>query len=305
MTFIVIGLSSAVAAVVATVAAVAATVAAVVGAIVGSIAVSIAATVFSIVSAIADVVGPILDLVGQIVGGIIVTLGNVLKQIIEAVGGVLETIATGLKTGIESVTEAMKPYVETITKKVNDLFTYTVDVLVTPFKPILIPIRDSLKYIHDYVKGTQAWIVTQLKPVGDMIGLINDISALATIKKLLTGQMEIAEILGDKSEDPMLNLTTSIFVLYRDIVQTTTDTLELTRNTYTRLRDTIDEFDERIRKDMALAIAYVKETVQGKIDEVRDALSERLTPMELQVAGIERRTMDLPFFQQMLIRALE
>lgn len=305
MTFIIVGIGAGVGAVVATIAAVAATIAATIAAVVGSIIVSIAATVYGVVSAISNVISPILDLVGTIVNGILVTLGNVLGHIIEAVGGVLETIATGIKTGVEAVTEAMKPYIKSVTETYSKLIKYTYDVVVTPFKPILIPIRDSLKYISDFITGTRAWIVTQLKPVGDLIGLINDISALATIKRLLTGQMEIAEILGDKSEDPMLNLATSIFVLYRNIVQTTTETLELTRNTYTRLRDTIDEFDERISKDMALAIEFAKATVQGEIDKVTDALSGRLTPMELEIAGIERRSMDLPFFQQMIIRSIE
>ena len=305
MTFIVTGLTLAVAGVCAAVAAIAATIAAVVAAVIGSIALSIAGTVSAVVSAISNVVGPILDIVGKIVKGILVTLRDVLGQIIKAVGGVLETIATGVKAGIEAVNEALKPVVEKVMKYVRGVQKGFVDVVIEPCKPILIPIRDTLKYIHDFITGTREWIVTQLKPVADLVGLINDISALATVKRLLTGQMEIAEILGDTSQDYMLNLASSIFVLYRDVVQTSVDTLEIVRNHYTRLRDSIDEFDERMRRDMALAIAYAKETIQGEIDKVRDALSERLTPMELEIAGIERRTMDLPFFQEMLIRAIE
>ena len=97
----------------------------------------------------------------------------------------------------------------------------------------------------------------------------------------------------------------AITILWRETVQMGTGILDNVREHYTLLGDTIDNTDERIRKDMALAVEYVKETIQGEIDEVRDALSERLTPMELEIAGIERRTMDLPFFQQMLIRAID
>jgi len=224
--------------------------------------------------------------------------------VIEAVGGVLEGISAGLQAGLDVVKAEIAKYTAYIKNTLHGTLGRWMRVIGETCKPIIVPIKDSLVAIRDFVVDTRTWIVTELKPVVDLVQFINDISALAVVTDLLAGTTIIADILGRAGDNADAATLEGITVLYREIVQSTTGTLEIVRNHYTRLSDTIDDTDERLRADMQLAIEYTKGTIQGEIDKVRDALSERLTPMELQIAGIERRMEDLPFFQEMLIRAL-
>ena len=274
-------------------------------AFVGPLVMQVGATIGGIVGVIADVVGPLLTTVGDIVGGIVTTLKDVMGAVIEAVGGVFEAISAGLKASINFLKAELKRIEELYLAPFKGTMKKLAEAAYGVIKPIVDPIYDSLKTIRDFVVDTRTWIVTELKPVADLVGFIQDISAVAVVTDLLAGTTIMADILGDVGETADAATIQGIAVLYREIVQTSVGTLEIMRNHYTRLRDSIDDTDERLRADMQLAIEYTKETIQGEIDKVRDALSERLTPMELQIAGIERRTMDLPFFQQMLIRALD
>ena len=289
----------------AAVASVAASVVVAIAAVVGPVLAAVGSTIGGIVSAIGAVVGPILSTVGEIVGGIVTTIGSVLGPVIKAVGGVLETISAGIQAGLDVVKAKIAWIDQVLITPIKGFIGDVMKAMYAPVKPILEPIRDSLVAIRDFVVDTRTWIVTELKPVADLVEFIQDISAIVIIKDLLTGTSTIGDIIGRAGETADAATLEAITVLYRDIVQTTTGTLEIVRNHYTRLSDTINDTDERLRKDMDLAIAYTKETIQGEIDKVRDALSDRILPIEHRIAAIERRAMDLPFFQEMLIRALD
>ncbi len=268
-------------------------------------AATVASVVVPIVSTIAAVVGPVVAAVGSVITTIVSTVGAVLGPVIETVGGIVEVISGAIKGAVEvirtTIAEPIANIVEGLKKGIVDI----AKAITEPLKPILNPIKDTLVTIKDFVADTQLWVETQLKPVAELISVINTISAVMFVKQLLEGTTSVSQVIGDVAEESGLKTAEAITVLWRETVQMGTGILENVRDHYTLLGDTIDDTDERLRKDMALAIEYTKETIQGEIDKVQHALSERLTPMELEIAGIERRTMDLPFFQQMLIRAIE
>lgn len=276
---------------------------AIAGAVAGAAA-TVASVVVPIVTTIASVVGPVVASVVSVVGGIITTIGGVLAPVIETVGGIVEAISGVVKGAVEvirtTIAEPIANIVEALKTGIGDI----VKAITEPLKPILDPIKDTLVTIKDFVADTAVWVDTQLKPVAELISVINTISAVNFVKQLLEGTTDISEIVGDIAEENHTLTAQAITVLWRETVQMGTGIMENVRDHYVLLSDTVDDLDDRMKAEIQLSLEYARATIQGEIDKVRDALSERITPMELELAAIERRTMDLPFFQQMLIKAL-
>lgn len=276
-----------------------------IGALIGGAASAVGGIVAGIASTIGAVAGSIVTAVGSVVSTIAASLGAALTPILKSVVGIVDAISGTAQAAIEvirtTIAEPIGKVVQSLKAGIGDI----AKALTEPLKPILDPIYDTLVTVHDFMADTQAWITTELKPVADLVGLIDDISALVVVKRILEGTTDIADILGDIEKAAGAKTAEAIAILWRDTVQITTGTLDIVRGHYTRLSDTIDGLDERLRKDMELAIKYAEEKLRGEVREIIDPLSERIWTAEREIAGIDRRTTDLPFFQTMLIRALE
>lgn len=280
-------------------------VAAAIGAFVGSTAAAVASVAAVVVTTIAAVIAPVVAAVGAVVSGIVAAIGPVLTTVIETVGGIVEGISGALQGAVQfirtSIAEPFANIVKALKTGIGDL----AKAITEPLKPILNPIKDSLVAIKDFVADTATWINTQLVPVKDLVALVNTISAVMVVKQLLEGTTSISKIIGDVADESGLKTAQAITVLWRETVQMGTGILENVRDHYTIVQDTINDTDERLRKDMALAIEYAQEKIKGEIDTITHPLRERLWTAERDIAYVRRRTEDLPFFQQMLIRAIE
>lgn len=276
-----------------------------VGAFVAGAAAAVASVAVAIVSTIAAVIAPVVAAISSVISGIVAVIGPVITSVIETVGGIVEGISGALQGAVEFIRTSIAEPFANIVKALKTGITNIVKAITEPLKPILNPIKDSLVAIKDFVADTATWINTQLVPVKELVELVNAISAVMVVKQLLEGTTSISQVIGDVAEESGLKTAQAITVLWRETVQMGTGILKNVRDHYVIVNDTINETDERLRKDMKLALEYTKETLKGEIDKVSDALSDRIMPLEHRIAGIERRTMDLPFFQQMLIRALD
>lgn len=275
-----------------------------IGAVAGA-AGAVASIAGAVVSTIGAVIGPVLAAVGSVVTGIVTTIGAVLAPIINTVGGIVEGISGVIKGGVEFVRTAIAEPLGNIVQSIKAGIGKIAEVVTAPLKPILEPIAETLGTVKDFVAGTQTWINTQLAPVAELVELVNTISAVAFVKQILDGTTSITKIIGDVADDSGVKTAQAIAVLWRETAKMGADIVENVRDHYTILRDTIDDTDERLRKDMDLAIKYVRETIQGEIDSVTDVLSDRISLTDLELARIQRRIEDLPFFQEMLIKAID
>ena len=276
-----------------------------IGAAFAGAAATVASVAVAVVSTVAAVIGPVVAAVGSVVGSIVATLGPVLSSIVNTVGGIVEGISGAIQGAVEIIrTRIAEPFagiVESLKTGIGEL----AKAITEPVKPILDPIKETLTTIHDFVADTHEWIKVQLEPIEDLVDLVNTISAINVIKGLLTGTTSISQVIGDVAEESGLKTAEAITILWRDTVQMGTGILEEMRNQYTIVNDVISDTDERLRKDMKVAIEYTEETFKGQVEKVEHALRDRIGPMERELAYIERRTTDLPFFQEMLIRAIE
>ena len=276
-----------------------------VGAFVVGAASAVASVAVAVVSTIAAVVAPVVAAVTTVISAVVATIGPVLTSVIEAVGGIVEGISGALQGAVNFIRTAIAEPFANIVKALKTGITDLAKAITEPLKPILNPIKDALVSIKDFVADTATWIETQLVPVKELKELIDTISFLVVVKMLLEGTTSISQVIGDVAEESGLKTAQAITVLWRETVQMGTGIMENVRDHYTIVTDTINDTDDRLRKDIKLALEYTSETLEGEAREISDALSKRLLPLEYRIASIERRAMDLPFFQQMLIRALD
>lgn len=276
-----------------------------IGAFVVGTAAAVASVAVAVVATIAAVIAPVVAAIGAVISGVVATIAPVLSAVIETVGGIVEGISGALQGAVEFIRTSIAEPFGKIVEALKTGITNIAKAITEPLKPILDPIKDSLVSIKDFVADTQTWIKTQLVPVEDLAFLVNTISAVSFVKQLLEGTTSISKVIGDVAEESGLKTAQAITVLWRETVQISTGILENVRDHHVLLTKTINDTDERLRKDMKLAIAYTEETIKGEVEKVKDGLSDRIMPMEHTIAGIERRTMDLPFFQRMLIRAID
>jgi len=266
---------------------------------------AVAGVVAGILAPLGAILHTVVSAVGAMVGSIASTIGSILAPVINTVGGITEGISSVIKGAVEVLRTKVAEPLANIVKYIKAGITKVANAITAPFKPILDPIKETLIVIHKFVADTSLWVETQLKPVADLINIVNSISSVVVVKRLLDGTMDVSKIIGELAAQNELKTAKAIATLWRETVQMGRGIMESARETYTVLANTIDSMDERLHKDIELSIAYAKETIQGEIDKVRNPLSERITAVELAVAGAERRTMDLPVFQQMLIKAID
>lgn len=279
-------------------------VAAVIGSALSGVASAVGAVVGAITSTVGAAVAGVVATVGSVVAKIATTLATTLGPVIKAVTGITQGITGKIEVALNTIrTTVAEPFAKVV-ESLKGGITEVAKAITTKAKPILDPIKDTLTTIHDYMAATNAWVKKELKPIADLVGFINDISALMVVKRLLFGTADIAGILGDIERESGLATAKAIAILYRDTAQIATDTLSIMRNHYTRLAETIEEIPERITQENKLAVAYVEESLKGELKKVTDPLYDRVGPLELEVAAIERRTEDLPFFAEMVIRTL-
>lgn len=276
-------------AIVATVGAVAATV--------GSVVVAVAATVGAVLA-------PAIAAISSVVGGIVSAVGSVLGGIVNVIGGIVEVMSAGLQAAVTAVKTTIVEPIGNIITGLKTAIGEVIGAITEPLAPILNPIKDSLIVIKDFVVDTQTWITGELAPVGELIEVINTVSAIMFVKQLIDGTLGVTEIIGEVADGNALATAQAIVELSQNIVDTSIGTLSYVHESNIALANAIDNYDEKIREDNQIALAMVEDALTEQVTQVADSLSGRLTPMESNVTMIARRTEDLPYFQEMLIKAL-
>lgn len=264
---------------------------------VGAVAVAVAASVGAVLA-------PAIAAIGSVVGAVISTIGSVLGGIVNVIGGVVEIMSAGLQS---AVTALKTTIVEPLGNIVTGLKTAIGDIVTAitePLSPILNPIKDSLIAIKDFVVETQSWITTELAPVGELIEVLNTVSAVMFVKQLIDGTLGITEVIGEVADGNAMATAQAIVELSNNIVDISVGTLNYVHESNVALANAIDNYDEKIRADNQIALAMLEDAISDEVTQVADSLTGRIIPIESNVTMIARRTEDLPYFQDMLIKAL-
>jgi len=257
-------------------------VAAVIGAVVGGVASAAGAAAAVIAGTIAAAAAGAVTFVSAAVSSITAALSTTVGQVTAAVGTTVQSITAALKTGIGNLATA-------ITK---------------PLEPILLPIKNSLQTIHDYVKGVESFVNEQLKPFIELKELYDTITGLAVIRDLTSGIDAVGKLLGDVADGKSESTAAAIAQLIQGITKTTVGILDKTNQQYVELSDRIRNFDKIIRENYDKRMVELESKVYATIAGVEDSLTGRSVTVQRQVTAIARRTEDVPWFASMLVRVL-
>lgn len=269
-----------------------------------AVVVAVGATVVAVAATVAAVIAPIVAGIASIVGGIVSAIGSVLGGIINTLGYIARGITFSFQVSMVQLKATILYPIGQILLGVKAAITAFATAVTAPLAPILNPIKDSLITIKDFVQETQIWVDAELAPVGELIKAIQAISAIMVVKKLIDGTGDITQILGGVAEGESMKTAQAIAMLYNSIVDTTISMAETVNAQSTLLAKSIDEYDENVRADTKIAMAMLSDNIYGQVDMVANSLTGELSPVESSVRMIARRTEDMPFFQNMLIRSL-
>lgn len=276
-------------AIVVTVAAAAATVAAVAVAVVATVG----AVVATVVSTITAVIGTVTSMLGAALGGVIETVGGIVEAISTGVQGVVTTIKTSIAEPIGNIISGLKTAI-----------TEVVSAITEPLAPILNPIKDSLVAMKEFMVEVEAWVSVQLAPVAELIELVNTLSAIAFVKQLIEGTADVADVLGDVEKESGLATVKAILTLHKNITDIGIATMKYTRDQTYAVAKSIDDFDERIREDNQAAYALLTAAVETQMTQVAQVLTGEIDAVNTDVTMVTQRTQSVPYFQDMLLKAL-
>jgi len=268
------------------------------------VAATVGATVVAIAATVGAVIAPAIAAIGAVVGAVGAAVGSVLGGIINVIGGIVEVMSAGLQAAVTTLKTTIVEPIGNIITGLKTAIGEVITAITEPLAPILNPIKDSLITIKDFVVETKTWITAELAPVGELIEVINTASAIMFVKQLIDGTLGVTEVIGEVADGSSLATAQAIVELSNNIVDVSVGTLEYVHESNIALANAIDNYDEKIREDNRIALAMLEDAMFEQVTMVANSLTQRVTPLESDVTMIARRTEDLPYFQDMLIRAL-
>ena len=271
---------------------------------IGSAVASVASVVVTIAATVASVIAPVLSAIGGIVGTVVSALAPAVTTVINLVGGIVEVLSAGVQTAVTAIKTTIAEPLGNVISGLKTAIGEIATAITEPLKPILMPIKESLISIKDFVVGTKTWITAELAPVAELIEVVNTVSAVVFIKQLIEGTAGITQVIGEVEAESGIATAQAIAMLYQNIVDTSIGTTTFIHDQSVALANTIDNYDEKIREDNKIAMSMLSDAMDEQVTQVAKSLTERITPIESDVTMVARRTEDLPYFQEMLIRAL-
>ena len=257
-------------------------IAAVVGGLLGAAASAAVAIAATIVSTVAAVIAPVVASVSSIIGTVAGAVAGTVGQVVTSVAATVKTITTKLSAGIQDI---------------GELISRTT-------KPILEPIKAGWETIHDYIETIKAGISDKLEPLVDVMDVVNTVRDVKILGKILTGSEGIAKVVRYAKDAKLLDMAAAISTTYEMIAGTVTGILERAEADRKTFEEKITYIDRGMRSLIELTQLETLDTVYRKVRDVAGELASAITSIDTKVAAIGRRTTDLPWFQEMLLRAL-
>lgn len=277
----------------------------IVGAIVGAVASAVTAVatvigsaIVGAVAAVVGVIGSVLAPIAKVIEGVVAgissivakagtwitqTLGQTVEGFIETVGKPVGQVLEGLKSGIEKL----------------------VGVIEGKLEPVLSPIKDALQLTYDKLKAIDTWIRTQLKPLTEVVDLVEKVTSLKVLTDLMRGQADIMDLINELSRGGKRSTAVAIASLLKSITELGINLIDHTEKQYTLFSEKIRTSDETFKAALDQLQRDVADKMAIRFDNLDKVLFERTDSLAMKVAAITRRTEDLPWFAYMLLQVLK
>jgi len=268
-----------------------------VAAAVGGLAASIAASM-------AAAMAPVVSAVGAITASIASTMAAAIAPLVAAVSSIAGTVTSALSSIIGEVVATVGTTIHSIVTSLGKALKDAAELIDATTKPILEPIREGWQTIHDYIETIKEGIKDKLQPLEDVADIVNTIRDVKILGKILTGSEGIAKVVRYAEDLHLLDMAAAVSTLYNMTAQTITGILEKQEAERKTFEEKIRYIDQGMRNLIELTQSKTLATVYDKVHEVSGKLVSLITDIDVKVAAIGRRTEDLPWFQEMLLRAL-
>lgn len=255
--------------------------------------VTIASVIVSVASAVAAVVVPIAAAVAAVVGTLVTTIGSVVAGIGKALAGTVGSLWTGIKTAIGPLVEGLKGAIETLAGAID-----------TATSPILTPIKNGLSLVNAKLKAIDAWVVTELKVVHDVIDIASAAATVKLLVALVKGQASISEVIGKVAEGKSFETAVAIARLSNSIVTLGVGIVDRIETHWELIHKEVTTWDEVFKAKLAMAIEIQKTELLSVVTPRLDTLGRHQQTVISGVAKLARHIEDEAWFMWMLSRAL-
>jgi len=243
---------------------------------VAAVAVTVASIIASVVAAVTATIGPIISGIGQVVG-------NAVAVVTENVLAATEAISTAIQSAIEVV--------------MNGISNLT--------QPILEPIKDTLVVLDKMTASINTYVTTTLEPVMALIETAEKVSGLFMVVNLLKGAESVTDVMRIVAYQNGVQTARAIAILYNQIVRTAYDTMQLIQDTAATFNSRVIHAEERIRESNEQALEELRGRIKEQQIRMEGALLGRTHFFERRVDAVAKKTEDLAWFGDMMVKVLE
>lgn len=250
--------------------------------------------VSGVVAAVGGVVAGVAALVGGLVSGIAAAIGPALSGIISAITAPIAQIASTVHAAVSGITAQLSTGIANL-KGFIDATT----------APILDPIKNAWTTIHSYIETIKETVAPMLEPFEDVMDVVNTYRDIKILGRILTGSEGIARLVGYVKDGKLLEFGRAVSDLYEMTAATTVAILERQNAEREGFNEKLRYIDTSIRKLIEETQSKALAKVYGRVTDIAGDLLGRVAGINENLERIQRRTEDVPWFQEMLIKSLK
>jgi len=256
-------------------------------AVIGGFVGGVVSAVGAVVGSIAGMVGSLVSSIGSAIGGIASAIGSVVFEPIGQIATTIGTTVTNIVTQLNKGIKDLKGWIDATTK------------------PILEPIKNAWQTINNYIEQVKEKLKPALEPFEEVADVLNTYRDIKILGRILTSSENISRLVDYVKDGKLLQFGRAIADLYDMIAATTVGILE-------RQEAERKTFDEKLRYIDTSIRSFIEETqsktlkkVYGYVTGLTGKILGKIAEIDETIGRIRRRTEDLPWFKQMLLKALE
>lgn len=258
--------------------------------------------------AVLGFIGGLIGGAAAAIGGVVASIGSMIGGFVASIGAVIGPALSGI---ISAITAPISQIASTVFSSVSDIVT-KLGAGIADLKgwidattaPILDPIKRGWETIHNYIETLKDTVKPILEPIEDVMDVVNTYRDIKILGRILTGSEGVSRLVEYVKDGKLLQFGRAISDLYEMTVATTVGILERQNAERESFEEKVKYIDTSIRDFIAETQSKTLARVYSRISGVAGKLSGDIAELDRNLGRIERRTEDLPWFQNMLLKAL-
>lgn len=246
----------------------------------------------------------VVNVVAPIVETITKTIKLVSGLITDPVARIANVLTGGLTDAVAELNEKIIIPVIQMRKALEDGIKGIVVSAAGPFAAVISPLKESLITINGFVKGVETQVTTDLEPIKDVVRFVRTLSS-TKIATVLVGETQVmADTISWVTGKEGAAVGYGISQLWNSTVDSIVGISTALDDNVKFLNDEIRDAEIRMREDQAAALANIERQTKESVSEVYLQVQAQTDETNRRTAMAMRRIEDVPFFREMLVKAL-